>query len=364
MCLIALAIDQSRRFPLVIAANRDEFFARPASRLAWWTPDAGGPAILGGRDLASGGTWLGLTAQGRMAMVTNVRGARLATDAAAPSRGLIVPNWLACTDAVDKFWMRTALSGHNGFNLIAADFKRGECFWASNQGAHPQRLARGSYTVSNASLDTAWPKTDALKSRLQAALASAASVDGLSAALFTALTNRELGADADLPSTGIPLEQERALSAAFIRTPDRSYGTRCSTLVISERVGRGLVTHVFERTYAAGSVVALLRRVTLAGWPPRYESESDNETVLRDPRSGVVRDVSPEAALASEQAMERAVVSESQEPQEPLKPAVPEAAATTTSPNTPIAPAVKRTRVRTLLKPIAALRRSAKDLAR
>jgi uncharacterized protein with NRDE domain len=354
MCLIALAIDQSRRFPLVLAANRDEFFARPTARLAWWTPAAGGPSILGGRDLESGGTWLGLTAQGRMAMVTNVRGAQVAADATAPSRGLIVPRWLACTDPVDKFWMHTALSGHNGFNLIAADFKRGECFWASNQAAHPVRLERGTYTVSNAALDTVWPKTDALKVRLRAALASAATVDALSAALFTALTNRDIGADADLPSTGVPLEQERLLSAAFIRTPDRTYGTRCSTLVISERVGRSLLTHVFERTYPAGSLVALLRRITLKGWPPRYDNESD---AFYDGSETAV-DVVQQSEFATEQAMERAVVSESQELS-----AFETTTAAATPPTPAGAPAIKRTRVRTLLKPTKA-RRSAKDLAR
>jgi len=74
MCLVALAIDQSRRFPLVVASNRDEYFKRRAARMAWWTPAPGAPAVLSGRDLESGGTWLGLTAQGRMALVTNVRG--------------------------------------------------------------------------------------------------------------------------------------------------------------------------------------------------------------------------------------------------------------------------------------------------
>ena len=94
MCLIGLAIDQSRRFPLVIAANRDEYFARPSARLGWWTPEGGGPAILGGRDLAAGGTWLGLTAAGRLAMITNVRDPSR-VDLQAPSRGLIVPRWLS-----------------------------------------------------------------------------------------------------------------------------------------------------------------------------------------------------------------------------------------------------------------------------
>jgi uncharacterized protein with NRDE domain len=272
MCLIALAIDQSRRFPLVVAANRDEFFNRPAARLAWWTPDVGGPAILGGRDLEAGGTWLGLNAQGRLAMVTNVRDpSRI--DLEAPSRGQIVPQWLSGTEPTDRFWMRTALSGYNGFNLIAADFKRGECFWASSLSAHPIRLERGTYGVSNASLDTPWPKTTALKRRLRLALDEADSLDALAGSLFSALGDRQTAADADLPATGVPIELERSLSAAFIRAPDRQYGTRCSTLMISERVGRSLVTHVMERSYAASGAVALLRQATLKHWPPRYSDE-------------------------------------------------------------------------------------------
>ena len=125
MCLVALAIDQSRRFPLIIAANRDEFFKRPTARLAWWATHPGEPAILGGRDLEGGGTWMGLTAQGRLALVTNHRDpGRI--DLQAPSRGEIVANWLAAREPIDRFWMRTALSGYNGFNLIAADFRLGE----------------------------------------------------------------------------------------------------------------------------------------------------------------------------------------------------------------------------------------------
>jgi uncharacterized protein with NRDE domain len=273
MCLIALAIDQSRRFPLVVAANRDEYFHRPSARLAWWTPEDGGPSILGGRDLEAGGTWLGLTAQGRLGMVTNVRDPSRA-DPQAPSRGQIVPQWLRDTEPTDRFWMRTALSGYNGFNLIAADFQRGECFWASNLRAHPRRLERGIYGVSNAALDTAWPKTTALKQRLRVALDDAASVDALAGALFTALGDRQIAADTELPATGVALPLERALSAAFIRLPERGYGTRCSTLVISERVGRHLITHVMERSYTASGAVALLRQATLKHWPPRYSDEA------------------------------------------------------------------------------------------
>jgi len=274
MCLIGLAIDQCRRFPLVIAANRDEYFARPSARLGWWTSDGDGPAILGGRDLAAGGTWLGLTAAGRLAMVTNVRDPSRA-DPQAPSRGLIVPQWLAGQEATDRFWARTMLSGYNGFNLIAADFKRGECFWGSSLSAGPRRLERGVFGVSNALLDSSWPKTNRLKASLARSLSAAGSLDGLVSDLFAALADRGLANDADLPSTGVPLEVERQLSPAFIRTPDNSYGTRCSTLVISERVGRGLITHVLERSYTAAGAVSLLRQATLKCWPPRYTDAPD-----------------------------------------------------------------------------------------
>jgi uncharacterized protein with NRDE domain len=199
VCLIALAIDFDRRFPLVVAANRDEFFDRPAARLGWWSPGPGQADVLSGRDLQSGGTWLGLTAQGRLAMVTNVRQPSR-FDAQAPSRGQIIPEWLSESEVTDRFWMRTALMGYNGFNLVAADFRRGECFWASNNGAAPVRLERGVYGVSNASLDTPWPKVNALKAALKQALSSADTLDALSSQLFAALANRSTPPDDDCRS--------------------------------------------------------------------------------------------------------------------------------------------------------------------
>ena len=276
MCLVALALDQNRRFPLVVATNRDEYYSRPTARLAWWTPANGGQAILGGRDLKDGGTWLGLTTAGRLGLVTNFRDPSR-NDPSAPSRGSIVGNWLAQEEAPDRFWMRTALSGYNGFNLIAADFQRGECFWASNRAPYPLRLDRGVYGLSNALLDVAWPKVAALKESLTDALGEADSVDSLSVALLAALADRRPADDAELPDTGIPLDQEKALSAAFIRTPNGLYGTRCSTLVITERLQRGLITHVLERTYSATDGLALLRRSTLRNWPPRYDASQPGE---------------------------------------------------------------------------------------
>lgn len=313
MCLVALAIDEQRRFPLVIAANRDEFFARPAARLAWWNPASGAAPILAGRDLDGGGTWLGLSAEGRLALLTNVRDPRR-HDAAAPSRGRIVPDWLASRERVDRFWMRTALGGYNGFNLVAADFASGECFWATNTGAHPQRLERGVYGLSNAGLDTPWPKVESLKSRLREAIGTAASVDELADRLFEALADRSVPHDAALPDTGVGIDRERLLASAFIRSPD--YGTRCSTLVITERVNRHNVTHVLERSFTANGGMALLRHATLNHWPPRYSADGERETA--------------QPGAVSESAIDTAAD----------------------------APAARRTRVRSLLRPEARRARS------
>lgn len=316
MCLLTLAIDQSRRFPLVLAGNRDEFFARPAARMAWWSPGPDLPDILGGRDLEAGGTWLGLSAQGRLAVVTNVRAPLAARDPNAPSRGTIVPRWLAGDATTDRFWMRTSLSGFNGFNVIAADFQSGECFYGTHRSAHPVRLERGLYGLSNAGLDTPWPKVVALKDATREALDASDSVDALATRLFDALADRTQAEDDELPSTGVSRDWEKVLSSAFIRTADGLYGTRCSTLVITERVNKRLVTHVFERTFGAAGGVALLRRVALKDWPPRYTE-------------------APPAVVSAQEA-----VLESTEAQEPHHP-------------------VRRTRVRSLLKPETPRRRRA-----
>jgi uncharacterized protein with NRDE domain len=314
MCLVAVAIDENRRFPLVIATNRDEFLERPAARMGWWTPAEGGPEILAGRDLQAGGTWMGLTASGRLGLVTNVRRV-VEPDPEAPSRGGIVPHWLRTEMRADQFWMQTSLSGYAPFNLIAADFRRGDCFWASNECAIPRRIERGIFGLSNAALDTPWPKVVTLKQRLAEALHAAESVDELSSQLFTALSDRTPAPDDRLPATGIGRERERILSPAFIRTADGSYGTRCSTVIITEKIKRQLVTHVFERTFTAGPGLALLRRTVLKDWPPRYADRSHHPV-----ESSVVAETEVDGTHVPAMAMP---------------------------------PPVKKTRVRSLLKPIS-----------
>lgn len=270
MCLAALALDQNRRFPFVVAANRDEAFDRPAARLAWWSPGPNRPQILSGRDLKAGGAWMGLTAEGRFALVTNVRKPGVPVDPQAPSRGDIVAHWLRGDQTADRYWPGVALAGYQPFNLVAADFRRGDCFWATSERASPERMERGLFGLSNAGLDTPWPKVLRLKEHLREALAHAGDADALASLLLAGLADRSPAPDDQLPSTGVSREVERLLSPAFIRTPDGRYGTRCSTVIITERVNKHLVTQVYERTYTAGPGLALLRRSTLKDWPPKY----------------------------------------------------------------------------------------------
>lgn len=271
MCLVALALEAHGRFPLVLASNRDEFFDRPAAALDWWTPEAGRTPILAGRDLRGGGTWLGLSAGGRLALVTNVRNPA-DNDAAAPSRGEIVPTWLQDDGAnVDALCTRLATRGYNGVNLLAAaPGPDGGWLWASNRAPAPRRLGAGLHGLSNAGLDTPWPKVERLKAALHEALARAPSAEALAADLFDALADPSAAPDERLPRTGVPLEWERWLSPVFIRTPDGRYGTRCSTLVITERLDDGrLLTRVIERSFEpTPQARASERRVELPDWPP------------------------------------------------------------------------------------------------
>ena len=286
MCLLALALGRHARFPLVIAANRDEYFARATEPLQWWSPAPSAGGILSGRDLAAGGTWMGLTAEGRLALLTNVR-ATGQNDPAAPSRGRIVSDWLSSIDPIDRFWQRTAAQHHNGFNLIAADWRRGGCFRVSSTSAGPEPIEAGLYGLSNAGFDSPWPKVLALKARLAEALEDATATDALAARLFAALSDRSVAPDAALPSTGLPLEAERGLSSAFVDMPERGYGTRSSTLVIVERTEGppGLdVAHVFERTFdESRAPTARVRRTRIEHWPLAEGSPAVAVTAHREP---------------------------------------------------------------------------------
>ena len=241
MCLIVFAWRAHPEYPLVLAANRDEFHARPAAPLDWW---ADAPGIAGGRDLQAGGTWLGLARSGRFATVTNYR-EDLAPHPAARSRGELVTRFLADDDSALQF--ADALDGdaYAGFSLLAAQLgDRGQLVYVSNRRDPPRPLAPGIYGLSNASLDTPWPKLLRSKARLQALIES----DKVDAdALFALLADREPGSSEDIADAiadDLPPEMMRAIAAPFVVSP--TYGTRCSTVV---RAGRNGEVRVSERRF-------------------------------------------------------------------------------------------------------------------
>ena len=248
MCLIAFAIGASQRWPLVIAANRDEFLNRPALPLERWQT-ANGQHIISGRDLRAGGTWLGVTPGGRVAFLTNVREPAAAGLAAAlRSRGELVTRWLEEHSDAEDFSQVLQADAHayGGFNLVVGDFRRGAWTWLTNRSSraalHTETLGPGVYGLSNAALDTPWPKTRQLKQVLKTTLQTgneSTPATALPDALWRALASRARARPEELPSTGVPLALEEALSSAFVELPERGYGTRCSTLLLAGAVDAG-----------------------------------------------------------------------------------------------------------------------------
>jgi len=227
MCLITLAWRAHARHPLVVASNRDEWRDRPAEPAHWW-PDH--PDLLAGRDLQAGGTWMGITRNGRFAAVTNFRDPsdRRTT---ARSRGGLVTEYLL-GDAEPGAWLADLMhhaGEYNGFNLVLGD---GESLWyfGSREGlARP--IPPGVHGLSNHLLDEPWPKVV----RACAAMQAAIEVEDPVPALFDALSDREGAPDASLPATGVGLAWERRLAAALITGAD--YGTRASTVVVFSNDG-------------------------------------------------------------------------------------------------------------------------------
>lgn len=269
MCLMALGLGLSDRFPLVLASNRDEYHHRPTAALDWWTAEEGRLPVLGGRDLEHGGSWLALGAGGRLALLTNLRRSRPAHPNS-PSRGGLVRDWAAGDAVAADWWRAIDAPAYNPFNLVVADLRHGRWHAASSDDRAMTALGPGVHGLSNAPLGTPWPKVAALEQRVREAV-DAPGVDELAWRLFAALLDDRPADDHLLPDTGIPASLERALSSAFIHLPERGYGTRCSTLVIAEQEAGGhLRTHVIERCFGAdGRALPRLRRVALDGWPAR-----------------------------------------------------------------------------------------------
>ena len=253
MCLIAFALGASTRWPLVIAANRDEYWARPTAPLARWQT-VSGPPVISGRDLQAGGTWMGMSPTGRVAFLTNVR------EAGPPSptwqsRGSLVARWLTGgvdaignAEALRKMLQEEALAGaaFGGFNLVVGDTATGLWHWLSNRldglpvppAAWPFcRLSPGVYGLSNAALDTPWPKTVALSSCLKTTIARSRSNEELTESLWAALDSRTRCASLPLQAAGLSPAAASALSSVYVDFPEHYYGTRSSTLVVATAQG-------------------------------------------------------------------------------------------------------------------------------
>jgi uncharacterized protein with NRDE domain len=234
MCLIALALDAHPQYALVLAANRDEFHHRPTAPASNWD-DA--PRIFGGRDLQSHGSWLALAHDGRWAAVTNVR-RMIPPDPNAPSRGRLIAQYLRETDTAERYGkaLQAEADRYAGFNLLLGDAD-GVWYLSNHDGFRRERLAPGVHAVSNATLDTPWPKLVALRASLQAWCAEDRSD---TSTLLAALGRDRIADDAVLPDTGVGAEMERFLAPAFIRGD--TYGTRASTVLTIDRNGHAHFT--------------------------------------------------------------------------------------------------------------------------
>jgi uncharacterized protein with NRDE domain len=201
MCLILAAWRTVPEYPLVVAANRDEFHARAAARAQFWQDR---PEILAGRDLQAMGTWMGVSRDGKFAAVTNYRGAH---EPSAPhSRGALVASFLTNAIPASAYIqdLQKSAPQYSGFNLLAAD--RSELWWTSNRDSAPRKLAPGIYGLGNLLLDS--PEVEAAKQKFRAALEPGPAVEALFAVLAAA------------------------------RIVDPTYGTRCATVLLlgAERV--------------------------------------------------------------------------------------------------------------------------------
>lgn len=239
MCLIVFAWQVHPRYPLVLVANRDEFYDRPATPAHWW-PDM--PGLLAGRDESAGGTWLAVGERGRWAAVTNYREGRPIPGKR--SRGELPVAFVSGDASPTAFASDLLPRGpeYGGFNLLAGD--PDSLVWASNRKHAHHRVEPGIHTLSNHLLDTPWPKSELVRLKLQHLLhAEDFDLDEL----FAVLADRAPFDDHALPVTGVGLELERVLSPPFIVS--EGYGTRCTTVLLLDHKGQLLFA---EQTFVAG----------------------------------------------------------------------------------------------------------------
>ena len=262
MCLILFAYQQHAQYPLVLAANRDEFYDRPTAPLHAWEDT---PPILAGRDLQAGGTWLGLGVAGRFAALTNVRGAAPVLQNP-PSRGELTRDFLQSELSAEHYLIQLSTQAHcyHGFNILLAD-TTGLWYFSNRNKQAPTRLTPGVYGLSNHLLNTAWPKIQRGKHSL-ASLLEHRSEPSLSA-LLALLQDRWQPPPEALPDTGIGLQREQLLAPIFIAGDH--YGTRCSTALLLHQDG---YWEIAERSYSSAGSGEELRSYHWPAEPLRVSS--------------------------------------------------------------------------------------------
>lgn len=228
MCIVALAWQVLEQTPICLLSNRDEFYARPTIQLHLWenTP------IIAGQDLQSGGTWMGVTASGRWAIVTNFRDGQ-DKKTYDTSRGALVEDFLLSDLTPIRFaqQLEQKQQQYAGFNLFMGD--QAQAVYMSNRGEAPQVLAKGVYVVSNGLMSEHWEKTAHLRKRFTQEflpmLQDNANQDDIENAAWDILEDERQVIPELLPATGISPEMEQLLSSTFIQSP--IYGTRCSNFL-------------------------------------------------------------------------------------------------------------------------------------
>jgi len=247
MCLLVFSYKQHPVYDFIFATNRDEFYKRPTRPAQFWDDY---PNILAGKDLKAGGTWLGITKDGKFSALTNYRDPSIQKEDP-PSRGHLVLDYLKGGKSIGQYLQDVDKKAnlYNGFNLLGGDLsgKAAGLMYYSNRQQDIEALDAGLYGLSNRLLDTPWPKVKKAK-RALASMISTGEVTEKK--LFELLEDDTKAPDEDLPDTGIPHELERAVSPIFIKT-DR-YGTRNSTVILVEKSGKVIFE---ERRFKNGSQI-------------------------------------------------------------------------------------------------------------
>ena len=237
MCLIVLGWDIHPKYQLILAANRDEFYARPTQKAHKWSKEE----FFAGKDLQAGGTWLGVNNQ-KIAAITNYRDPKNIKENA-PSRGEIPISFLKGSSFGNEYMrhLKDIASDYNGFNFLT--FDQTGLLHLNNQEKVINRLSPGIHALSNATIDSPWPKAIKAKEKLKRLL----SMDFDHQMLIEMMNDTEMAEDKNLPQTGVPQEWEKALSAMCIRT--ENYGTCCTSVITIDRAGNCSFT---EKTYPVG----------------------------------------------------------------------------------------------------------------